>query len=99
MPKGGGGDAFVTPTETNVHGDALCLMATGPSLLQLGGSILVPPQPPFGTVGSSYAGDAVMEKKFRVSNTPYDGGWWVTDGGWWVTDGGWRVTAGGNMQT
>ena len=39
------------------------------------------------------------EKKLRVSNTPYDGGWWVTDGGWWVTDGGWRVTAGGNMQT
>ena len=59
------------------------------------------------------AGGAVMEKKkLGVSNTPYDGGWWVTDGGWWVTDGGWwvtdggwwvtdgswRVTAGGNMR-
>jgi hypothetical protein len=35
-----------------------------------------------------------MEKK-KVSNTPYDGGRWVTDGGWWVTDGGWWVTDGG----
>ena len=39
------------------------------------------------------------KKKLGVSNTPYDGSWWVTDGGWWVTDGSWRVTAGGNMQT
>ena len=52
-------------------------------------------------------------KKLGVSNTPYDGGWWVTDGswwvtdgswwvtddGWWVTDGSWRETAGGNMRT
>ena len=46
------------------------------------------------------AGGAVMKKKkLRVSNTPYDGGWWVTNGGWWVTDGSWRVTAGGNMPT
>ena len=35
------------------------------------------------------------KKKLRVSNTPYDGGRWVTDGGWWVTDGGWWVTDGG----
>ena len=35
------------------------------------------------------------KKKLGVSNTPYDGGWWVTDGGWWVTDGGWCVTDGG----
>ena len=35
------------------------------------------------------------KKKLGVSNTPYDGGWWVTDGGWWVTDGGWWVTDGG----
>ena len=40
-----------------------------------------------------------MKKKNSVSNTLYDGGWWVTDGGWWVTDGSWRVTAGGNMLT
>ena len=42
-------------------------------------------------------GGAVMEKKRKlgVSNTPYDGGWWVTDGGWCVTDGGWCVTDGG----
>ena len=40
--------------------------------------------------------------KLGVSNTPYDGGrwltvggWCVTDGGWWVTDGGWCVTDGG----
>ena len=30
-----------------------------------------------------------------MSNTPYDGGRWVTDGGWWVTDGGWCVADGG----
>ena len=35
------------------------------------------------------------KKKLGVSNTPYDGGRWVTDGGWWVTDGGWWVTDGG----
>ena len=40
------------------------------------------------------AGGAVMKKKEKlgVSNTSYNGGWWVTDGGWWVT-------AGGNMRT
>ena len=32
-----------------------------------------------------------MGKKKGVSDTPYDGGWWVTDGGWWVSDGGWWV--------
>ena len=43
------------------------------------------------------AGVAIMKrkKKLGVSNTPYDGGRWVTDGGWWVTDGGWCVTDGG----
>ena len=35
------------------------------------------------------------KKKLGVSNTPYDGGRWVTDGGWWVTDGVWCVTDGG----
>ena len=30
-----------------------------------------------------------------MSNTPYDGGRWVTDGGWCVTDGGWCGTDGG----
>ena len=35
------------------------------------------------------------KKKLGVSNTPYDGGRWVTDGGWLVTDGGWCVTDGG----
>ena len=35
------------------------------------------------------------KKKLGVSNTPYDGGRWITDGGWWVTDGGWWVTDGG----
>ena len=38
--KGGGG-TFVTPTEKNAHGDALCFMVMGPSLLQklaVGGS-------------------------------------------------------------
>ena len=34
-------------------------------------------------------------KQLGVSNTPYNGGRWVTDGGWWVTDGGWCVTDGG----
>ena len=38
-PPGPGGPsgerkAFVTPTETNVRGDALCYMAMGPALLQ-----------------------------------------------------------------
>ena len=28
---GGGGTGFVQPTETNVHGDALCFMVMGPS--------------------------------------------------------------------
>ena len=37
----------------------------------------------------------MKKKKLGVSNTPYDGGWWVTDGSWWVTDGGWWVTDGG----
>ena len=42
------------------------------------------------------AGVAIIKKKkLGVSNTPYDGGRWVTDGGWWVTDGGWCVTDGG----
>ena len=27
----GGGKAFVTPTETNIHGDALCVMVMWPS--------------------------------------------------------------------
>ena len=31
---GGGGNGCVLPTETNVHGDALCFMVMGPSLLQ-----------------------------------------------------------------
>ena len=35
------------------------------------------------------------KKKPGVSNTPYNGGRWITDGGWWVTDGGWCVTDGG----
>ena len=35
------------------------------------------------------------KQKLGVSNTPYDGGWWVTDGGWWSTDGGWCVADGG----
>ena len=35
------------------------------------------------------------KKKLGVSNTPYDGGRWVTNGGWWSTDGGWCVTDGG----
>ena len=35
------------------------------------------------------------KKKLGVSNTPYDGGRWVTDGGRWVTDGGWWATDGG----
>ena len=35
------------------------------------------------------------KKKLGMSNTPYDGGWWITDGGWWVADGGWWVTDGG----
>ena len=46
---------------------------------------LVPPPPTRGCRNEK-------KKKLGVSNTPYDGGWWVTDGGWWVT-------AGGNMQT
>ena len=37
----------------------------------------------------------IKKKKLGASNTPYDGGRWVTDGGWWVTDGGWWVTDGG----
>ena len=32
--RGGGGKTFVTPTETNVHGDALCFMVMGTSLYQ-----------------------------------------------------------------
>ena len=40
-------------------------------------------------------GAVKKRKKLGVSNTPYDGGRWVTDGGWWVTDGGWWVTDGG----
>ena len=43
-----------------------------------------------------------MKKKKKnpgVSNTPYNGGWWVTNGVWWVTDGSWRVAAWGNMRT
>ena len=35
------------------------------------------------------------KKKLGVSNTPYNGGRWITDGSWWVTDGGWCVTDGG----
>ena len=47
--------------------------------------------------GGFEAGVAIIQKKKKlgVSNTPYDGGRWVTDGGWWVTDGGWWVTDGG----
>ena len=37
----------------------------------------------------------MKKKNLGVSNTPYDGGRWVTDGGWCVTDGGWCVTDGG----
>ena len=40
------GKRFVTPTETNVHGDALCFMVMGPSLLRrlaVGGQRLVVP--------------------------------------------------------
>jgi hypothetical protein len=37
----------------------------------------------------------IKKKKLGVSNTPYDGGRWVTDGGRWVTDGGWWATDGG----
>ena len=32
--RGGKRKRFITPTETNVHGDALCFMVMGPSLLQ-----------------------------------------------------------------
>ena len=58
---------------------------------------------PFGSDGAEWVARAVdargcrnrEKKKLGVSNTPYDGGQWVTDGGWWVTDGGWWVTDGG----
>ena len=33
-PQEGGKKTLVKPTETNVHGDALCFMVMGPSLLQ-----------------------------------------------------------------
>ena len=32
--KGGGGGGCITPTDTYVHGDALCFLVMGPSLLQ-----------------------------------------------------------------
>ena len=35
----------------------------------------------------------MKEKKLGVSNTPYDGGWWVTDGGRWVATKHQRVDA------
>ena len=37
----------------------------------------------------------MRKKELGVSNTPDDGGRWITDGGRWITDGGWCVTDGG----
>ena len=48
----------------------------------------VPLRPPVAVPCGPCAGVAIIKKKLGVSNTPYDGGRWVTDGGWWVTDGG-----------
>ena len=81
---------------------------------------LMPPPPPSFSTGLNthtqqtaqpllFRGCRNGKKNLGVSNTPYDGGrwvtdggwcvtdggWWVTDGGWWVTDGGWCVTDGG----
>ena len=50
---------------------------------------------PPGKRGGGGRGCRNEKKKLGVSNTPYDGGRWVTDGGWWVTDGGWWITDGG----
>ena len=56
----------------------------------------IPPRRGGGLWGPPRPGVAIIKKKkLGVSNTPYDGGRWVTDGGWCVTDGGWWVTDGG----
>ena len=59
-----------------------------------GGSFTENPNPSALHTGTN-RGCRNEKKKLGVSNTPYDGGRWITDGGWWITDGGWCVTDGG----
>ena len=86
--KGGGGrKGFVTPTETNVHGDALCFMVIGPSLIQrlaVGGWRLA-------TVGGGWC-LAVAGCWLVVV-----GGWRLAAVGSWrlLAVGGWRLAVGG----
>ena len=67
--KGKGKKTFVTSKETNVHGDALCLMVLGPSLLQRL------------AVGGGWWGLAVVGG-WRLAAV--GGGWWglAVVGGW-----------------
>ena len=75
------------PTETNVHGDALCFMIMGPSLLQR----LV--------VGGWWPLAAVRGWRFVVRGRLAVGGWWqlAAVGDWWrlAVGDGWQLAVPG----
>ena len=91
---------FVTPTRTNVHGDALCFMVktwarhkttetglnNGWRLVAVGG---------WWVAGGGWrlagGGWRLVGGAWWVAV----GGWWVAVGGWWVAVGGWRLVGGG----
>ena len=80
---------FVTPTETNVHGDALCFMVMGPFLLQrlaVVGRRLV--------VGCWWLVGLALDGWRLV----VVGGWRLVGGWWWVVVGGWRRLAVGGWR-
>ena len=80
--KGGGG--FVTPTEMNIHGDALCFMFNTWTRHKTAETVLA--------VGSGW--------RLAVGGCCRSavGSWRLAVGGWWqlaVAVGGWRLAGGG----
>ena len=74
---GRGGKTFVTPTETNVHGDALCLMVMGPCLLQR-------------LVAGSWRLVVVGSWWLMAFGGWW---WLAVGGWWWLAVGGWQGLA------
>ena len=83
--KGRKKKTLVTPTEMNFHGDALCFMVMGPSLLQKL------------AVGAWWQ----LAVDGGWCRLVVDGGWWVAGGGGWqrlAVGGGWRLAVVGGWR-
>ena len=98
----GESESFGTPTETNVHGDALCFLIMGPCLLQRlavdgwrlvvgGGWQLV--------VGGWWLAVGGW-RRLAVGGWQLvvGGGWRLVVGSWWLAVGGWQLVVGGGWR-